>query len=60
MREFIEAALRLALDPPKKNTPFRLKPFGFQGKGQAIQDWSKIRELAYEGRGGFDGNDVER
>ncbi len=60
LRELIESALRLALEPSKRRAPFRLKPFGFQGKGQAIQDWSKIRELAYEGRGGFDTNDVER
>ncbi|MCX6612323.1 MAG: hypothetical protein NTW74_15920 [Acidobacteria bacterium] len=60
MRELIEASLRLTLAPPKKAIPFRLKSFGFQGSGQAIQDWSKIRELAYDGRGGFDGNDADR
>jgi len=46
LRELIESALRLALEPPTQGAPFRLMSFGFQGKGQAIQDWSKIRELA--------------
>ncbi len=60
MRELIESSLRLSLEPAKTKTPFRMKPFGFEGKGQAIQDWSTIRELAYEGRGGMDHKDDER
>jgi hypothetical protein len=51
-RELIESGLRAALDPPNNSTPFRLKPFGFRGEGQVVQDWATIRELAYEGRGG--------
>ena len=46
MRELIETGLRTALDPPKETTPFRLKPFGFRGEGQIVQDWSTIREMA--------------
>jgi len=52
-RDLIEAGLRATLDPPKPAAPFRLKPFGFKGKGQSISDWSTIRDLAYEGRGGL-------
>ena len=51
-RVLIETGLRAALDPPKQETPFRLKPFGFKGEGPVIQDWATIRELIYEGRGG--------
>lgn len=51
-RKLIETGLRSALDPPKPKTPFRLKPFGFQGEGLNLQDWSMIRELIYEGWGG--------
>ena len=51
-RELMETGLRLALDPPKAVKPFRLKRFGFGGKGASIQDWNVIRDLVYEGRGG--------
>ena len=52
-RVLVEAGLRAALDPPKTANPFRLKPFGFSGgDGAVTHDWSTIRELAYEGRGG--------
>ena len=54
LRVLIEAGLRAALDPPKGSAPFRLKPFGFRGEGQAAHDWSAIREMAYEGRGGVE------
>lgn len=50
-RELLEKGLRATLDSPKTTGPFKLKPFGFQGEGQLVQDWSAIRELAYEGRG---------
>ena len=52
LRILLETGLRAALDPPKQDTQFRLKPFGFNGEGQVIQDWNVIREMAYEGRGG--------
>lgn len=54
MRILIETGLRAALDPPKTAAPFRLKPFGFRGEGQVTHDWSTIREMAYEGRGGLE------
>ena len=46
MRELIETGLRTALDPFMETTPFHLKPFGFRGEGQIVQDWSTIREMA--------------
>ena len=52
LRILLETGLRTALDPPKKDAQFRLKPFGFKGEGPLVQDWNSIRELAYEGRGG--------
>ena len=59
-RELIEAGLRTALDRPKASGTFRLKPFGFQGEGQIIQDWSTIREAAYAGRGGAELKDDDQ
>lgn len=52
LRELIDTGLRVALDQPKAGALFRLKPFGFRGEGQLTHDWSTIREMAYEGRGG--------
>ena len=54
-RVLIETGLRAALDPPKTQAPFRLKPFGFKGEGAIVQDWATVRELVYEGRGGEPG-----
>lgn len=51
-KTLLETGLRTVLEPPKPTTQFRLKPFGFKGEGQLIQDWNSIREMAYEGRGG--------
>ncbi|MBI3208069.1 MAG: hypothetical protein HYZ37_04095 [Candidatus Solibacter usitatus] len=51
-RQLIEVGLRRAMDSQQAQPRFRLKPYGFRGKGQRIQDWSTIRELIYEGRGG--------
>ncbi len=52
MKQLMERGLRLALDRPEQNRVFRVEPFGFGGEGPLIHDWSVIRELAYEGRGG--------
>jgi hypothetical protein len=41
----------MAIEQPRPSTRFRLKPFGFQGEGQQIHDWTAIREAIYEGRG---------
>ena len=42
------------VDDMKKETkpPFRMKPFGFEGKGQVIYDWATILMLIYEIQGG--------
>ena len=53
-RVLVEAGIRAAIEPPKKDaTVFRLKPFGFEGEGAITNDWSTISELVYEGRGGL-------
>lgn len=56
MRMLIETGLRATLDPPKTAALFRLRSFGFRGEGQVTHDWSAIREMAYEGRGGLETN----
>ncbi len=53
LRELFESGLRQALTQPRQAGRFRLKPFGFQGEGQLVHDWSRIREMIYEGRGGI-------
>lgn len=50
-RQLIESGLRLAIEQPPSVTRFRLKPFGFRGQGQQIQEWTAIRQAIYEGRG---------
>lgn len=52
MKILIETGLRKVLEPPRTTAQFRLKPFGFKGEGQLVQDWNTIRDMAYEGRGG--------
>jgi hypothetical protein len=51
LRQLIESGLRLAIEQPRPAARFRLKPFGFRGQGQQINDWSAIREAIYQGRG---------
>jgi hypothetical protein len=56
MRELIEAALQRFLSPaPKDRKPFRLRDGSFKGDGlvDEVDSWDKIRDLAYEGRGGL-------
>lgn len=55
-REMVEAALRLFLKAEEKaKGPFRLRKHPFKGKGLAQglseDDWTVIRDRAYEGRG---------
>ncbi|HYE61821.1 MAG TPA: ribbon-helix-helix protein, CopG family [Phycisphaerales bacterium] len=57
MRELIEAALRAFLTPPpRERKPFRLKDGSVGGRGLQpgvdLSNWSHIRDLAYQGRGG--------
>ena len=53
-RQLVETGLHAALDlgQAKPGPRFRLKPFGYGGRGQQEQDWNEIRELIYQGRGG--------
>jgi len=52
LRSVIEEGLRRVLESPAQRS-FRLKPFGFRGRGAvSVADWSRVRELIYEDRGG--------
>ena len=56
MRELIEAALQRFLSPaPKGRKPYKLKDGSFKGDGvvEGVDSWDKIRDMAYEGRGGL-------
>jgi len=56
VRALIEEGLRRVIDERKRAGDFRLRKATFKGKG--IQphlggsSWERIRDLAYEGRGG--------
>jgi len=56
LRALIEAGLRIVLKERRKGVPFRLRDASFRGKGLQPEfrsgDWERIREAAYEERGG--------
>lgn len=56
VRALIEQGLRHVLGKYKKPQPFQLRKVSFKGKGLHPplkgESWDRIRELAYEGRGG--------
>lgn len=57
LRELIEAGLRKAIDERRGGeADFRLRRASFKGRGLQPHvrdgDWERLRELAYEGRGG--------
>ena len=56
LRALVEHGLRLAVAEKGKRTAFKLRDASFKGKGLqpelADASWEKLRELAYEGRGG--------
>lgn len=56
LRELIESGLRVLLRERRRKRSFRLRDASFGGKGlrPAFRggDWERIREAAYEGRGG--------
>ncbi len=57
LKAVIESALREALDGESEpERPFKLKTRVFEGRGLqpglSWDDWSALRDLAYEGRGG--------
>jgi Arc/MetJ family transcription regulator len=56
-RDLVESALRQALESSARDQKsFRLRKHAFQGEGvqDGIQEgeWSRIRSMIYEGRGG--------
>ena len=54
LRELMEEGLRRALDDRRRRKGFRLRRASFRGKGLQTgvsEDWERIREAAYEGRG---------
>ncbi len=56
LRALVEHALRQLLSERKRPKRFRLRDGGFGGKGLQPEfrdaSWEKIRDAAYEGRGG--------
>ena len=56
IKDLVEEGLRRALDEHRRSKPFRLRRATFRGKGLqaplAGASWERVREIAYEGRGG--------
>jgi hypothetical protein len=56
LRALIEEGLRLVIERRSRRPPFKLRKASFKGRGlqpgAERADWSAIRSLAYEGRGG--------
>ena len=56
IRALVEEGLRRLLEERRGRQPFKLRRASFAGKGlqpgQDEADWSKLREVIYEGRGG--------
>jgi hypothetical protein len=54
LRALVEEGLRRLLDERTRPQPFRLRAASFKGQGlnpaAADAGWSRIREMAYEGR----------
>jgi hypothetical protein len=56
LRALIERGLHRVVTETKPSTPFKLRRASFKGKGLQPDlrhaSWERIRDLAYEGRGG--------
>ena len=56
VRTLVEQGLRQAIRERRKRAEFRLRKATFRGEGLqpgvAERGWERVRELAYEGRGG--------
>ena len=56
LRTLVERGLHRVVAETKHKTPFKLRRVTFKGKGLQAElrgaSWEKIRDLAYEGRGG--------
>ena len=56
LRMLVEEGLRRVLEEHRRRRPFRLRDGSFKGRGLQPGvdegDWERLRELAFEGRGG--------
>ena len=56
LRALVERGLRRVVAETKPGAPFKLRRMSFNGKGLQADlrgaSWDKLRDLAYEGRGG--------
>ena len=56
VKTLIEQGLRQVVAERKRARPFRLRKAAFKGRGLSAEagklGWERLRELAYEGRGG--------
>lgn len=56
LRELVEAGLREVVQRRRRPRPFRLRDAGLDGRGLRPEfaggDWARLRDAAYEGRGG--------
>ena len=56
LRQLVEEGLRTVLAGRRARVPFRLRDGSYGGRGLQpgidIGDWSRIREMIYEGHGG--------
>jgi hypothetical protein len=56
LRALVEQALRSVIAEKKRKSTFRLRKASFKGRGLrpelADGGWDRLRDLAYEGRGG--------
>jgi hypothetical protein len=54
LRELVERGLRRVVSEAKCATTFKLRQASFNGNGLRANEasWDKLRDLAYEGRGG--------
>jgi len=56
LRALVELGLRRVIAEKKRSRPFRLRKASFKGRGLQPEfrdaSWDRIRDAAYEGRGG--------
>ena len=56
LRDLIEAGLRIVLRERRRRSSFKLRDASFRGRGLQPEfrdaDWERLRQAAYEGRGG--------
>jgi hypothetical protein len=56
LRTLVERGLHRVVAESTRKSPFKLRRASFKGKGRqadlADASWDKLRDLAYEGRGG--------